>query len=316
MLATQTLAQRARGPCASSSGPLPAGVGAKDVILRASAKSALPPPRAAPSNTPASRSGRSRIEQRLTLCNMSIEIGARVGMVAPDDATFAYLEAASPRRAGGLRPARSRLARAAERPRTPNSTRRASTAARSPRRSPGAPTRRMVAGVDQPRPRPASFATDPAEREDGRRSDRPTWGCAGHAHGGHSHRPRLHRLVHQFAPRRSATPPPVVRGKHVAAAYAPSSFPDRARQARQAEEEGLDHVFREAGFEWRDAGCSMCIGMNDDLLPPGERSAHHVQPQFRGPPGQRQPHAPRQPGDGRCRGYRRHFVDVRSLTWT
>ena len=52
----------------------------------------------------------------------------------------------------------------------------------------------------------------------------------------------------------------------------------------EAEAEGLDRVFREAGFEWRDAGCSMCLAMNDDILQPGERCL--VEPQLRGPPGQ------------------------------
>ena len=65
---------------------------------------------------------------------------------------------------------------------------------------------------------------------------------------------------------------------------------------RQAEDEGLDQVFIDAGFEWRDAGCSMCLGMNPDILLPGERCASHLQPQLRGPPGHGRPHPPRQPG--------------------
>ena len=70
----------------------------------------------------------------------------------------------------------------------------------------------------------------------------------------------------------------------------------------QAEEEGLDKIFRAAGFEWRDAGCSMCIGMNDDVLPSGRALRQHLQSQFRRPPGQRRPHASRQPAHGRRSG--------------
>ena len=53
----------------------------------------------------------------------------------------------------------------------------------------------------------------------------------------------------------------------------------------QAEEEGLDRIFLEAGFEWREPGCSMCLAMNADKLEPGERMRLHLEPQFRGPPG-------------------------------
>ena len=50
----------------------------------------------------------------------------------------------------------------------------------------------------------------------------------------------------------------------------------------QAEQEGLDRIFKDAGFEWRDSGCSMCLGMNDDVLPPGERSASTSNRNFEG----------------------------------
>ena len=69
--------------------------------------------------------------------------------------------------------------------------------------------------------------------------------------------------------------------------------------------EGLDQVFIDAGFEWREAGCSMCLGMNPDILSPGERCASHLEPQLRGPAGHGRPHPPGQPGDGRRRRDRR-----------
>ena len=71
---------------------------------------------------------------------------------------------------------------------------------------------------------------------------------------------------------------------------------------RAAEAEGLDRVFADAGFEWREPGCSMCVGMNGDL---GRRRRAHrvdVQPELRGPPGPRRAHPPLEPGDGGRRG--------------
>ena len=67
----------------------------------------------------------------------------------------------------------------------------------------------------------------------------------------------------------------------------------------QAEAEGLDEVFRAAGFDWRSAGCSMCLGMNPDIAAPGERCASTSNRNFEGRQGRGAPHAPREPEDGR-----------------
>ena len=90
-----------------------------------------------------------------------------------------------------------------------------------------------------------------------------------------------------------------------AAAWRPasgcSSCPGSAQVKREAEAEGLDRVFREAGAEWREPGCSMCIAMNGDQLRPGTVCGVDQQPQLRGAPGARRPDAAGQPGHG-CRG--------------
>ena len=97
------------------------------------------------------------------------------------------------------------------------------------------------------------------------------------------HRPRLHRLVHERAHRG-----PARRGgrRATAAGRRRRAGDGRARVAArlrlQAEAEGLDPVFRDAGFEWRDAGCSMCLGMNPDILAPGERCASTSNRNFEG----------------------------------
>jgi 3-isopropylmalate/(R)-2-methylmalate dehydratase large subunit len=74
----------------------------------------------------------------------------------------------------------------------------------------------------------------------------------------------------------------VVRGRHVAPRVRAMVVPGSQRVKAQAEQEGLDRVFRDAGFEWRNAGCSMCLGMNTDVLGPGERCASTSNRNFEG----------------------------------
>ena len=82
---------------------------------------------------------------------------------------------------------------------------------------------------------------------------------------------------------------------------------------RQAEEEGLDRLFVDAGFEWRRAGCSMCLGMNPDILQPGERCASTSNRNFEGRQGRGGRTHLVSPGHGRSCGAPGHFVDVREL---
>ena len=95
----------------------------------------------------------------------------------------------------------------------------------------------------------------------------------------------------------------VLEGHKVKEGIRAMVVPGSMRVKKQAEEEGLAEIFTEAGFDWRNAGCSMCLGMNPDILQPGERCASTSQPQLRGAPGQGRQDAPRQPrrrrGDGR-----------------
>ena len=104
----------------------------------------------------------------------------------------------------------------------------------------------------------------------------------------------------------------VVRGKHVAknvklALVVPGSGLVKA----QAEKEGLDRIFRDSGFEWREAGCSMCLGMNDDKLSPGERCASTSNRNFegrQGPGGRTHLVSPQMAAAAAIAG---HFVDIR-----
>ncbi len=79
----------------------------------------------------------------------------------------------------------------------------------------------------------------------------------------------------------------------------------------QAEKEGLDKIFRDAGFEWRDAGCSMCIAMNDDVLPPGERSASTSNRNFEGRQGKGSRTHLVSPIMAAAAAIAGHFVDIR-----
>ena len=117
--------------------------------------------------------------------------------------------------------------------------------------------------------------------------------------------PRLHRLLHQQphrgpARRRRGRQGP--QGRDVPSWVVPGS----GLVKKQAEAEGLDQIFLEAGFEWREPGCSMCVGMNGDIGRPASASPR-PQPQLRRPPGPRRAHPSAEPGDGRRRGRHRPF---------
>ena len=91
----------------------------------------------------------------------------------------------------------------------------------------------------------------------------------------------------------------VVRGRRVADHVSAMVVPGSVQVKAQAEAEGLDEVFRAAGFDWRGAGCSMCLGMNPDILSPGERCASTSNRNFEGRQGRGRTHASRLPADGR-----------------
>ena len=90
----------------------------------------------------------------------------------------------------------------------------------------------------------------------------------------------------------------ILRGNKVKEGLRAMVVPGSGLVRRQAEEEGLADIFKEAGFEWRLAGCSMCLAMNPDQLSPGRALRRHVEPQLRGPSGARRSHPSDVAGDG------------------
>ena len=210
------------------------------------------------------------MDARMTVCNMSIEGGARAGMVAPDETTFTYLEGRPfVPRGKEFQEAVERWKLLASDPGAQfDATVELEAAQISPQvtwgTNPG-----MVIGVNDRVPDPSSFA-DPDQQKAAVLAleymalrpgtaivdipvDRVFIGSCTNA--------RLEDL-------RAAAR--VVRGKHVARTLKAALVVPGSRVVKaKAEQEGLDRIFLDAGFEWRDAGCSMCIAMNDDVLPQG-----------------------------------------------
>ena len=213
------------------------------------------------------------MEGRMTICNMSIEAGRRAGLIAPDDTTIEYITR-------GDRPFA---------PEGRHSKRRSPTGRRCETDDPSAFDRHVSidAGALVPQ---VTWGTNPAmtvdvtgrvpepeqvpfaSPEDARRALEYMGLEPGHADQRDPGRRRLHRLVHERPDRGPASGGPGVQGtKDGRRACRPWSSPAAKQVRHQAEAEGLDRVFLEAGAEWRQAGCSMCLAMNPDKLTPGQR---------------------------------------------
>jgi 3-isopropylmalate/(R)-2-methylmalate dehydratase large subunit len=252
------------------------------------------------------------MEGRMTVCNMSIEGGARAGMVAPDDTTFAYLEGRPfvPRGKDFQIAVEHWKSVVTDPDATFDRVVELDAAKIAPQvtwgTNPG-----MVTEVTGRVPDPASF-TDPVEREAAERA----LSYMGLAPGtrlvdiavdrvfiGSCTNGRLEDL--RLAAR-------VVAGKKIArtlkqALVVPGSMTIKA----QAEREGLDRIFLDAGFEWRDAGCSMCIAMNADVLPSGERAASTSNRNFEGRQGKGARTHLVSPMMAAAAAIEGHFVDIR-----
>ena len=283
VLATQTLPQvRPKTMRVEFAGDLPFGLSAKDMVLAAIGELGVSGGVGHVLEYAGPAIEALSMEGRMTVCNMSIEAGARAGMVAPDEVTFAYLQG-RPGAPGGAaweaavddwRTLRSDPGAQFD------STLTIDVSALKPQvtwgTNPG-----MVAAIDGVVPDPADYA-DADQREAVERAlrymdlapgtplvdvaiDKVFIGSCTNA--------RLDDL--RVAAR-------VVDGRRVADGVQAIVVPGSAQVKRAAEDEGLRDVFERAGFEWRLAGCSMCLGMNPDVLAPGERCASTSNRNFEG----------------------------------
>lgn len=249
----------------------------------------------------------------MTVCNMSIEAGARAGMISPDETTFEYLRGRphAPKGAAwdeavaywrqlrtdeGARFDTTVIVQAAElEPYVTWGT------------NPG-----MVAPVTGSVPDPESFASgadraaaEAALRYMGLKPGTPIQEIAiDRVFIGSCTNARIEDL-------RAAAE--VVRGKRVAPTVRAMVVPGSMQVKRQAEREGLDTVFIEAGFEWREPGCSMCLGMNPDVLMPGERCASTSNRNFEGRQGKGGRTHLVSPQMAAAAAIAGHFVDIRDF---
>ena len=314
VLATQCLQQtRPKTMRIRFEGELPAGVTAKDMILAAIGELGV----AGGAGHVIEYAGPAiealSMENRLTVCNMSIEAGARAGMIAPDDTTFAYLEGkpAAPQGAGWERALDDWRALRTDDAAVFDREVVIDVSSLVPQVTWGT-TPEMVVPLDGAVPDPRDFDDEPAraaaERalaymalEPGTRIEdisveRVFIGSCTNA--------RIEDL-------RSAAA--VAAGRRVHPGVRAMVVPGSASVKRQAEAEGLDEIFRAAGFEWRRAGCSMCLGMNPDILSPGERCASTSNRNFEGRQGAGGRTHLVSPAVAAATAVAGHFVDPRSL---
>jgi len=312
VLATQTLRQaKPKSLEVRVEGLLPAGVTAKDIVLyligRLSTEGGV--------GHVIEYTGECirslGMEQRMTVCNMSIEAGARAGMIAPDAVTFDYLRGRDLAPKGAAFDAA--VARWEKLPSDPGAVYDRVEIFRAadvvPQVTWGT-NPAQVTGVDAAVPDPGRFA-DPNDRSSAERAldymgltggtrivdiplDRVFIGSCTNS--------RIEDL------RAAAS---VVRGYRVAPTVRAMVVPGSGRVKRQAESEGLDRVFREAGFDWREAGCSMCLGMNPDTLAPQERCASTSNRNFEGRQGKGGRTHLVSPAMAAAAAVSGHFVDVR-----
>jgi 3-isopropylmalate/(R)-2-methylmalate dehydratase large subunit len=283
VLATQTLPQiRPQTMSITVDGELREGVTAKDVILAIIGKIGTGGGQGAIVEYRGSVIRNLSIEGRMTICNMSIEGGAKAGMIAPDDKTFAYIEGKEFAPKGKdweyaldyWRSLPTDIEAVFDREVELDGN------TLSPFVSWGTNPGQVIS-IDSMVPDPDQF-TNPNDRESAARALKYMDLRAGTPMRdipvdtvfiGSCTNSRIEDL-------RSAAG--ILEGRRIANGVRGMVVPGSMRVKAQAEAEGLDQVFAAAGFEWRSAGCSMCLGMNPDQLSPGERCASTSNRNFEG----------------------------------
>ena len=283
VLATQTLPQaRPKTMAVNVTGALPEGVSAKDLVLALITQESTGGGQGYIVEYRGEAIRNLSMEARMTICNMSIEWGAKAGMIAPDETTFAYLEGRAHAPKGAQWDEAVAYWRSLatdpdgefDREVTIDASTLAPFVTWGTNPGQGAPLSAKV-------PSPEEF-DDPNERIAAERA-------------------LEYMAIEAGTPLRDIqidtvfigsctngrmedlrTAAKIIEGHQVSSSTRMLVVPGSARVRLQAEEEGLDVVFKNAGAEWRGAGCSMCLGMNPDQLAPGERSASTSNRNFEG----------------------------------
>ena len=283
VLATQTLIQRhARNMLVRVSGTLPLGVTAKDLILAVIAKIGVAGGTGHVIEYAGDAIRALSMEGRMTVCNMSIEAGARAGLIAPDATTFAYLKGrAYAPKAGAWEQAVAFWNTLPSDPGAHYDTEVALDAAQiSPLVTWGTRPEQAVpvTGVipdpaDEPDEEKRNGMLRALDYMDLKPGTRVTDIAVDHVFIGSCTNGRIEDFRAAAA---------VAKGRKVAPGVRAMAVPGSGLVKHQAEEEGLDRILIAAGFEWREPGCSMCIAMNADKLMPGERCASTSNRNFEG----------------------------------
>ena len=312
VMATQTLPQRKPKTFRINvEGELPFGVTAKDIILDIIGRIGTDGATGYAVEYAGSAIRALSMEGRMTVCNMSIEAGARAGMIAPDETTFAYLKGRRFAPQGGDWEQAVQHWRTL--PTDPGATfdreLHIDAATLAPAvtwgTSPG-----MHATIEGAVP-----TLDQAPTEADRKSFERAYEYMDLKPGTPMEQIRIDTVFlgsctnGRIEDLRAAAA--IVRGQHIAAKMRAMVVPGSQVVKKQAEEEGLDIVFKQAGFEWREPGCSMCLGMNPDILQPGERCASTSNRNFEGRQGRGGRTHLVSPEMAAAAAIAGHFVDVR-----
>jgi 3-isopropylmalate/(R)-2-methylmalate dehydratase large subunit len=314
VLATQCLVtKKMKNMRVSVEGPLAAGVTPKDVILAIIGRIGTAGGTGYAIEFAGSTLRAMSMEGRMTVCNMAIEAGARAGMVAVDDTTIDYVKGRPFAPKGPAWDAAVTYWRTLKSDPGAKFDREVALDAREikPHVTWGT-SPEMVVAVDDVVP-------DPDREKDSLRRDGVERALA---YMGLKPRTRITDIKldkvfigsctnSRIEDLRAAAA--VVKGRRVAANIrAAMVVPGSGLVKAQAEKEGLDRIFREAGFQWREPGCSMCLGMNPDRLEPGERCASTSNRNFEGRQGVRGRTHLVSPAMAAAAAIAGHFVDVRS----
>ncbi len=314
VLSTQTLWQsKPKTMEIRINGKLGFGVTAKDIILAIIAKFGIDMGTGHIVEFTGEAIRNLTMEERMTVCNMSIEAGAKAGLISPDETTVAYLKGRRhvPEGAAFDEAAEQWLALASDEGATYDTTVEIDANEIEPFVTWGT-NPSMGSGITASVP----YATD-FESESDKEALKKALAYMGleegvpltsidiqHVFIGSCTNARLSDL-------RAAAK--VIEGKKVHPSVTAIVVPGSDTVKKQAEEEGLDSIFLEAGFEWRESGCSMCLAMNDDVVPAGERCASTSNRNFEGRQGAGARTHLMSPAMAAASAIAGHFVDVREI---